>query len=127
MTHAILEVAPNLPMPFSPTTTVYSGTVRLGGTTSVARDRTPEDFGFFIPDAPPLDEAAEAPQVWAEVNLMLLEILNTHHHTGVDQVTAAYLPDPRGGTARWLHCGGTAFAPCPLRIAYRITVIAATP
>jgi hypothetical protein len=41
---------------------------------------------------------------------------------GIQQVTAAYLPDPRGGTSRWLHLGGMAHAPIPFRIAYRVTV-----
>jgi hypothetical protein len=127
MTLAILELIPNTPLPLTPTTTVFSGTVRLGkeGLSAVVRGQPPDDFGFFIPDAPPLDEAAEAPPVLAELHLMFLDLIDARYQLGVDQVTAAYLPDPRGGTARWLHCGGRASAARPIRIGYRVTVATA--
>lgn len=129
MTCAILQITPSLALPLTPTTTVFSGTVRLGkeGMAYVVRGQPPEDFGFFVPDAPPLEEAAEAPQVWAEVHLMFLDIIDARYQLGVDHVTAGYLPDPRGGTARWLHCSGRASAARPIRIGYRITVAAAAP
>lgn len=122
---AILELTPHPPLPFTPTTTVYTGTVRLGkqGMSAVVRGQPPEEFGFFIPNAPPLDEAAEAPRVLAELHLMSLDIIDARYQLGVDQVTAAYLPDPRGGAVRWLHCGGTASAARPIRIGYRVTVV----
>jgi hypothetical protein len=127
MTLGILEVAPHPPLPLTSTTTVFSGTARLGkeGMAYVVRGQVPEEFGFFIPDAPPLDEAAPVPRVLAEAHLMFLDIIDARYQTGVDRVTAAYLPDPRGGPARWLHCSGTACAARPIRIGYRITVAAA--
>jgi hypothetical protein len=55
-----------------------------------------------------------------------MAVISTAHSArydlGIQQVTAAYLPDPRGGTSRWLHLGGMAHAPIPFRIAYRVTV-----
>ena len=48
---------------------------------------------------------------------------DAHYQLRVEQVTAAYLPDPRGGAARWLHCGGTTYAARPIRIGYRVTVV----
>jgi hypothetical protein len=109
----------------TPAVTVFTGTARLGqdGLAMVRRGEPPQDFGFFLPDAQPLEEAAEPPQAWAEAHLMV--ILSTSHSArytlGVEQVTAAYLPDPRGGAARWLHLGGMAYAPIPFRIGYRVT------
>lgn len=126
MTYAVLEAVPNPPLRLTPTTTVFSGTVRLGkeGAGFVVRGQAPEDFGFFVPDTPPLDGAGQAPQVWAEMHLMFLDIIDARYQLGVDRVTAGYLPDPRGGTARWLHCSGTASAARPIRAGYRITVSA---
>lgn len=125
MTYAVLEAVPSPSLRLTSTTTVFSGTVRLGKEEKVfvVRGQPPEGFGFFVPDAPPLDGTGEAPQVWAEMHLMFLDIIDVRY-VGVDRVTAGYLPDPRGGTARWLHCSGMASAPHPIRVGYRITVSA---
>lgn len=125
MTHEVLEVTANPPLELTAATTVYTGTVRLGRQGAmhlVVRGQPLEEFGFFVPEAPPLADAAEQPAVWAEVNLMFASIIDARYEMGVDRVTAGYLADPRGGTARWLHCGGMAHAPTPIRISYRITV-----
>jgi hypothetical protein len=127
MTYAILEATPNPLLHLTPTTTVFTGTVKLGrqGASYAMRGQPAQEFSFFVPDAPPLDEAADPPPVWAEAHLMHMMTTNTRQEIGVDQVTAAYLPDPRGGTARWLHCSGLAHAPFNIRIGYRITVTSA--
>lgn len=124
MTYAVLEAIPYPPLRLTPTTTVFSGTVRLGreGAGFVVRGQPPEDFGFFVPETPPLEGAGEAPQVWAEMYLMYLDIIDARYQLGVDRVSAGYLPDPRGGAARWLHCSGMASAARPIRAGYRITV-----
>jgi hypothetical protein len=104
---------------------MYSGTVRLGDTSGVAVSRAgkpPEEYGFFVPDAPPWDGVGESPSAWAEAHLMVLRMVDTRFEMGVDRVTAGYLPDPRGGTAHWLHCGALAYAPFPMRIGYRVIV-----
>jgi hypothetical protein len=129
MTLAILEITPYPLLRLTPVTTVFNGTARLGkeGMPYVVRGQAPQEFGFFIPDAPPLDDVAEPPQVLAEMYLMFLDIIDARYQIGVERVAAAYLPDPRGGSVRWLHCGGMASAPRPIRIGYRITVTVAAP
>lgn len=127
MTYAVLETIPNPPLSLTPTTTVFSGTVKLGrqGLSYAMRGEPAQEFGFFVPDAPPLDAAAGPPTIWAEAYLMHLMVTNNRQEIGVERVSAGYLPDPRGGTARWLHCGGLVHAPFPLRLGYRVTVTAA--
>lgn len=123
------HVTVNPQLQVSPTTTVYSGTVRLGNEGGLGISRAgqpPTEYGFFVPDAPPWNETAEPPQVWAEAHLMLLRMVDTRFEMGVERATAGYLPDPRGGSARWLHCGVLAYAPFPIRVGYRITVITAS-
>jgi len=126
MTYAVLETVPNPPLPLTPTTTVFSGTVKLGrqGISYAKKDEPAQEFGFFVPDAPPLDAAAGLPSTWAEAYLMHLIVTNTRQEIGVERVSAGYLPDPRGGTARWLHCAGLVHAPFPIRLGYRVTVTA---
>lgn len=127
MTYAVLETVPNPPLPLTSTTTVFSGTVKLGrqGISYAKKGEPAEEFGFFIPDALPLDAAAGLPSTWAEVHLMHLMVTNTRQEIGVERVSAGYLPDPRGGTARWLHCSGLVHAPFPIRLGYRVTVTVA--
>lgn len=120
-----MEVSAHPQLQLSPTTTVYSGTVRLGSDGAVIVSRAgkpPEEYGFFIPDAPPWNETAEPPHAWAEAHLMLLRMIDTRFEMGVERATAGYLADPRGGHARWLHCSVLAYAPFPIRVGYRVTV-----
>lgn len=126
MTDAVSEVTANPQVHVSSTTIQYSGTVRLGREDPFSRaGQPPQEYSFFIPDAPPWDEPAESPQAWAEAHLMLLRMVDTRFEMGVERVTAGYVADPRGGTARWLHCTVLAYAPFPIRIGYRVTVTTA--
>lgn len=124
MSYDILELQAQPPLVLTPTTTVYTGTVRLGqqGARFVQSGQAGQEFGFFVPEVPPLAEAAEPPAVWPEVYVVLATFMQPSYELGVDRVVAAFLPDPRGGSARWLHCGGMAYAPYPVVIGYRITV-----
>jgi hypothetical protein len=127
VTDPVLEVATNPRLQVPPATTLYSGTVRLGGADTISRaGQPPKEYGFFVPDAPPWDRTTEPPQAWAEAHLMLLRMVDTRFEMGVERATAGYLADPRGGTARWLHCSVLAHAPFPIRIGYRVTVNAAS-
>lgn len=120
----ILEMTAHPPLRFTPTTTLHSGTFRVGqsGPRMIMSGSTGQEFGFFVPEVPPLDETVEPPSIWPEVYLMVSTVMQPSYEVGVERVNAAYLPDPRGGTARWLHCGGIAYAPYPVRLGYRITV-----
>jgi hypothetical protein len=123
----VSELVPNAVVRLGASVTVHSGTVLVGGTGGVIIVRTeapPDDFGFFVPDAAPLSEGETEPQVVAEAYLMRLTLVGTssRHMQGIDRVAAAYLPDPRGGTARWLHLSGAAHAAAAIRIAYRVTL-----
>jgi hypothetical protein len=127
MTYAVLEVAANPTLVIAPTTRVFTGMVKLGaeGVAIVQRGQAGQGFGFFLPEQMPLDEGAEEPRVWAEAYLMAVVMVGhpgMRFDLGVDQVTASYQPDPRGGAARWLHLGGVVSAPVPLRLGYRVTV-----
>jgi hypothetical protein len=48
-------VTGNFPLELTPTTTVFTGTARLGheGMAIVRRDAPGEEFGFFLPEVPP--------------------------------------------------------------------------
>jgi hypothetical protein len=124
VTFEILQLNPHPPLVLTPTTTVYSGTLRIGqqGPRMMMSGSTGQEFGFFLPEVPPLDETFEPPATWPEVYLMLATVMQPSYELGMDGVTAAYLPDPRGGTARWLHCSGIVHAPYPVLLGYRITV-----
>jgi hypothetical protein len=124
VTFEILELNAHPPLVLTPMTTAYGGTLRVGqqGPRMITSGSTGREFGFFVPEVPPLDETLEPPATWAEVYLMLATVMQPSYELGIDRVTAAYLPDPRGGTARWLHCGGLTHAPYPVLLGYRITV-----
>jgi hypothetical protein len=124
VTLEILELKAQPPLVLTPTTTVYNGMFRVGqrGPRMMTSGGAGQQFGFFVPEVPPLDETDEPPAAWPEVYLVLATVMQPSYDLGIEEVTAAYLPDPRGGTARWLHCGGMAHAPYPVRLGYRITV-----
>ncbi len=82
-------------------------------------------IGFFVPEVPPLAGDATAPEVIAEVYLVGVVVhsfAGRDTNYGVSDVTAAYVPDPRGGDARWLSLTCTARAVRGLRIGYRVTL-----
>lgn len=127
MTTAVLEVTANPQLRLTPTTVMYSGTVRLGNTGAVAYSgpgKPPDEYGFFLPDAPPWDGAGEPPAAWAEAHLMVLRMIDTRFEMGVQEISTGYRADPRGGATRWLHCTVLAHAPFPLRLGYRVYVTA---
>jgi hypothetical protein len=130
MTNSVSDVVAHPPLVLSPTTTVFTGTVKVGsgGVAVVMRGQSGQQFGFFLPGTTPLAEGAETPAVWAEAYLMSLVMVGApgaRFDLGVDQLVASYQPDPRGGSARWLHLGGVVSAPVPLQLGYRVTVQAA--
>lgn len=105
--------------------TIYSGTLRLSrsGIAMVKSGEPAQPFGFFLPDATPLDGSAPQPErLIAEAWLMVCRSHGSGNIMGVEQVSASYEPDPRGGTARWLQLAGTAHAGLGIKIGYRITV-----
>ncbi|WP_194818724.1 hypothetical protein [Nocardia sp. XZ_19_385] len=120
-----LQSAPALRL--SPECLVYTGTARLfrTGVVMIQSSGAPgEQFGFFLPDVPPLTEHAAEPGLWAEVSLMTAIATSTSGSFpfGVEKVHAAYVPDPRGGGNRWLNLSGTAHIGREIRIGYRVTV-----
>ncbi|WP_020524457.1 hypothetical protein [Catelliglobosispora koreensis] len=125
----VAEVTPNAVLSLGTAVTVHSGTAQLGGSQGavvvVRSGGAPEEFGFYVPDATPLAEGEAEPVAVAEVSLMALTSLGTStlHVQGVDRVTAAFVPDPRGGTARWLYLSGAAHAAAAMRIGYRVTLV----
>jgi hypothetical protein len=124
----VSDVVAHPPLVLSPTTTVYTGTVRLGsgGVAVVVRgQQSGQQFGFFLPETTPLAEGAATPTLRAEAYLTSLVMVGApgaRFDLGVDQVVASYQPDPRGGSARWLHLSGVVSAPLQLQLGYRVTV-----
>ncbi|WP_327090019.1 hypothetical protein OIE66_05210 [Nonomuraea sp. NBC_01738] len=128
MSYDILGLTPNAPLVLTPGTTVYSGVVRIGQNARVQVFRSDEparDFGFYPPDVPPLEDAAPAPRVWVEAQVMWF-VPGTQSSgrfpVGVERISAAYTPDPRGSGARWLLVTGAAHAASGLQLAYRVTL-----
>ncbi|MEV6279845.1 hypothetical protein [Nocardia sp. NPDC051832] len=122
-----LELQPAPPLRLSPECLVYTGIARLYRTGAVliqTSGATGEQFGFFLPDVPPLTAGTAEPGLWAEVSLMTAIATATSgtFPFGVEQVHPAYVPDPRGGGNRWLNLSGTAHIGREIRIAYRVTV-----
>ncbi|MET9340772.1 hypothetical protein [Nonomuraea sp. NPDC003804] len=128
MAYDILELIANPALALTPTTTVHSGVVRVGHNARIQVWRSNEpatEFGFYPPDMPPLAEGVPAPLIWAEAQVMWFvpgTQSSGHFPIGVERISAAYTPDPRGGPARWLLVSGAAHASAGLRLAYRITV-----
>jgi hypothetical protein len=127
MTYSVSNLLAHPPLTLSTTTTVFTGTATLGteGAAVVMRGQAGQPFGFFLPGTEPVEEGAETPAAWAEVYLIAMVMIGhpgMRVDVGVDQIAATFQPDPRGGTARWLHLGGVASAPLPLRIGYRVTL-----
>lgn len=127
MAYSVSDLRAHPPLTLSATATVFTGTAKLGsdGTAVVMRGQAGQPFGFFLPGTTPLEEGADVPAVWAEAYLIAVVMIGhpgMRVDVGVDQVAATFQPDPRGGTACWLHLSGVASAPLPLRIGYRVTV-----
>ncbi|WP_049575653.1 hypothetical protein [Nonomuraea sp. SBT364] len=128
MPYEILELTAHPALVLTPTTTVYSGVVRVGHNARIQMWRSNEpatEFSFYPPDVPALGEGAAAPLVWAEAQVMWFvpgTQSSGHFPIGVEWVSAAYTADPRGGPARWLLVSGAAHASAGLRLAYRVTV-----
>ncbi|MEV0296391.1 hypothetical protein [Nocardia sp. NPDC050710] len=122
-----LELQPAPPLQLTPECLVYTGTARMFVTgIMVQSSGAPgEQFGFFLPDAPPLPDGAAEPRLWAEAALMTGIATSTSgtFPFGVERVHAAYLPDPRGGGNRWLNLSGTAHVGREIRLGYRVTVL----
>ncbi|MFD3704738.1 hypothetical protein ACFWUP_16500 [Nocardia sp. NPDC058658] len=119
------DVQPTPPLQLTPSCTIHTGTVRLTTTGKFFQSlRAPADeFGVFVPDVAPLLDTAAEPRIWAEAHVMCtMSAPASGYPSGVDHVRAAYLPDPRGGPARWLHLGGAVFNPKGMTLSYRITV-----
>ena len=127
MAYEILELSTQPPLALTPTTTVFTGIARIGrtGTVVVSSTAAAEEFGFFLPDAPPLAEGEPEPRVWVEAGLtwgVPVPSNSAAFPIGIDRIGTAYLPDPRGGAVRWLNVSGTAFANRSIRIGYRVTI-----
>ncbi|WP_216911345.1 hypothetical protein [Nocardia noduli] len=120
------ELQPALPLQLTPDCLVYSGTVRMfvTGIMFQSSGAPADSFGFALPDAPPLIGDADEPRVWAEASLMTgtATAASGAYPFGVEWVRAAYLPDPRGGTSKWLNLFGGAHIGREIRVAYRVTV-----
>lgn len=111
-------------MYLTPSCTIYTGIVRLAITGRFIRSlRAPADeFGFFLPDVPPLVDSAPEPQLWAEAFVVSTKSAPAGGFpSGVDYVRATYLTDPRAGTGRWLHLGGAAYIEKGISLGYRVT------
>lgn len=122
MTYQVSELFAN-PVLEVGSLTVHSGTARVArpGVAMVRSGEPAQPFAFFLPDAKPLDEAAAGPdRVLAEAWLMVCRSHGSGNVMGVEQVGASYVPDPRGGTARWLQLTGTAHAGFGIKIGYRV-------
>lgn len=128
MAYEILELTPNPALTLTPTTTVYSGVVRVGQTSRIQVFRSDEpatEFGFYPPDVPALQDGAPPPRIWAEAQVMWFvpgTQSSGHFPIGVERIAAAYTPDPRGGPAHWLLVNGAAHTSAGLRLGYRITI-----
>ncbi|MFG1793492.1 hypothetical protein [Nocardia sp. NPDC049149] len=121
-----LEVLPAPPLQLTPECLVHTGIVRLFVTGMLVQGSgaPPEQFGFFVPTATPLPEGAEEPRLLAEASLMtgIATSVSGNFPFGVAHVEGSYLPDPRGGTDRWLYVGGAAYIGREIRLGYRVTV-----
>ncbi|GAB2658218.1 hypothetical protein [Nocardia goodfellowii] len=122
-----LELHSAPPLRLSPECVVYSGHARLFRTAMVMIQTSSapgEQFGFFLPEVPALTAGTAEPQLWAEASLMTAIATSTSGSFpfGVEKVHAAYVPDPRGGSDRWLNLSGTAHIGREIRIGYRVTV-----
>lgn len=109
-------------------TVVHSGRARVGreGMAMVKRGAPAEPFSFWVPDASPLPRGAAEPEAIAvEIWLMQGQAANTGNLIGVEQVAAAFEPDPREAGSRWLLVSGTAHAGFPITIGYRVTLVGA--
>lgn len=103
-------------------TSIYSGVARVGQPGMVVAGAPAEQFGFWVPEAPPLEDPAAIAGLVADAWLMgFTPKSNMRQPIGVEQVRADYLPDPRGGPSRWLHLSGTAYAANGITIGFRIT------
>jgi len=126
MAYEILESSGRPPLILTPTTTVYSGSFRVGPRGRVVvqvRGADAEPFTFWLPDAPPLSPGEPEPGVWAEAFLVQAVITgDSGFPVGVRGVSVGFAPDPRGGPARWLLLQGGAFATGGLVVGYRVTV-----
>ncbi len=122
-----LELRPTPPLQLTPECLVHTGIARLFVTGMLVQGSgaPPEQFGFFIPTATPLPVTAAEPQLLAEAHLMTGIATSTSGNFpfGVEHVQAAYLPDPRGGTDRWLYLSGAAHVGREIRLGYRVTVV----
>ncbi|QIS03897.1 hypothetical protein F5X71_17620 [Nocardia brasiliensis] len=121
-----LELRPAPPLPLTPECLVHTGIARLFVTGMLVQGSgaPPEQFGFFVPTAPALPAGAPEPRLLAEAYLMTGIATSTSGNFpfGVEYAQAAYAPDPRGGTDRWLYLSGAAYIGREIRIGYRVTV-----
>jgi hypothetical protein len=126
MAYQVLESVAHPVLVLTPTTSVYTGSIRLGPTGGLimqAAGAPAEEFGHFLPDVPPLAAGEPEPGVWAEAAIAQAVIAGSKAFpVGVQQVRASYVADPRGGDSRWLMLQGGAHAMGGLVIAYRVTV-----
>jgi len=124
--YQVLESVAHPPLVLTPATTVYTGTIRIGPTSGFIvqiHGAAAEEFGHFPPDVPPLLAGHPEPAVWVETSIALGVIAGDGAFPlGVQHVRAGYVPDPRGGDARWLMVHGAAHAMGGLVLNYRITV-----
>ncbi|MGW4843938.1 hypothetical protein [Nocardia brasiliensis] len=122
-----LELRPTPPLPLTPECLVHTGIARLFVTGMLVQGSgaPPEQFGFFVPTATALPEGAPEPRLLAEAHLMTGIATSTSGNFpfGVEYVQAAYAPDPRGGTDRWLYLSGAAHIGREIRLGYRVTVL----
>ncbi|GAA5093023.1 hypothetical protein [Nocardia iowensis] len=122
-----LDLRPTPPLQLTPECLVHTGIARLFVTGMLVQGSgaPPEPFGFFVPTATPLPAAAPEPRLLAEAHLMTGIATSTSGNFpfGVEHVQASYLPDPRGGTDRWLYLSGAAHIGREIRLGYRVTVV----
>ena len=119
------DIQPAPPLPLTPNCTIYTGTVRLAikGRFFESLKAPADEFGVFVPDVPPLLDGVPEPRAWAEAYVTsCVSTPASGFPSGIEQVRATYVADPRGGDSRWLHLGGAAYIRKGITLGYRVTV-----
>lgn len=130
MTHEITQIQPSPTVRLAPTVVVYSGRVVVGtgSTVMVRKNAAAEPFAFFVPESAPLSPGEAEPSLCVEASLMFVHPVaasNQSFPAGLERVTAAFRPDPRGGEHRWLSLEGDLHAARGIVFGYRVTAVSA--
>lgn len=82
MAYQVLESVAHPVLVLTPTTSVYTGSIRLGPTGGLIMQvpgAPAEEFGHFLPDVPPLPPGEPEPGVWAEAAIAQAVIARRRH------------------------------------------------